>query len=106
MAERNALFCASCGTVSVVEGPCPQCSTPLKKLGRFHGSINESNRSTQMLIDNNNLKASTGSQQAGIHNNGKRSSRIFMDENMPEAYPHDINTAYLFLTYLLITTPY
>jgi hypothetical protein len=55
MADKSAMFCAVCGTVSVVEGKCPQCARPLKKLGRI-GSITESKRATQRMISKSNLE--------------------------------------------------
>ena len=50
MGDKAAMFCASCGTVCVLEGNCPQCAKPLKKLGKV-GAINDSKRATQNRIN-------------------------------------------------------
>lgn len=50
MSDKGAMFCTACGTVSMLEGNCPQCATPLKRLGKV-GAINESKRATQQMIN-------------------------------------------------------
>eukprot|EP00026_Physarum_polycephalum_P001560 Phypoly_transcript_01562.p1 GENE.Phypoly_transcript_01562~~Phypoly_transcript_01562.p1 ORF type:complete len:996 (+),score=153.51 Phypoly_transcript_01562:124-3111(+) len=54
MAEKSAMFCASCGTASAFEGNCPQCSAPMKRLGRV-GAITESKRATQRMINKSSI---------------------------------------------------
>jgi hypothetical protein len=82
MADRGALFCASCGTVSMHEGDCPQCGKPLKKLGKI-GAINESKRATQRLINNENYKACIG---IPIQKQNSRRAQLFDGEDS-DSYP-------------------
>jgi hypothetical protein len=78
MAESrsSSLFCAFCGTVSVVEGNCPQCFRPLRRLGKV-GAIVESKRATQQLINDENYKAALAG--SSVVRNSIRRTQSLMD---------------------------
>lgn len=85
MAESKTLFCASCGTVSIVEGNCPQCQAPMRKLGKV-GAIADSKRATQMLIDESG-KGSVASPNSS-KNNFRRTQSVLEIESEFNPYPY------------------